>query len=382
MNHTPTPPRANPAEPKAEQSRRTAQSAPTPQKPLPENTYTVLFVCCALIVAIAIALIVLVCVNPGRAAGNKGDTTTDPNAAETSGSSHVAVTYPTTPSRDSYLLSGSGTAIDGTTLSADSAILVSLSDYSVKASINPDAKIYPASMTKIMTLIVACENLKDASVMLPISADIIEYCQSQDATYLATDANPVESFSATDLLYAVGVISAADACLTLADHIAGSEEAFVTMMNDKVAALGLTATHFVNCTGLDDDANYSTVREMAVILAYALDNECIRDILSTNYGTATGHYEKDGTPATYPRYLPNSLWSRLSGAGYEKQLPASLSCGMTLLGGKTGYTLKGKYCLASFLKDADGNLYITVTAAGEKAGTSITDMETICKKYS
>jgi len=292
---------------------------------------------------------------------------------------HTAITYPSSPSRESYLLIGTGDAIDGTALSASSAILVSLSDFSVKASIDPDAQIFPASMTKIMTLIVACENITDASVLLTVSEDTVNYCAKNDAPIIAMD--PGDRFTATDMLYGVGVISAADACITLAEHIAGSEEAFVAMMNEKCAALGLTKTHFANSTGLDDDNNYSTTREMAVILAYALDNPFCREVLSTNSKTVIGHYLDGGEEKTFNRHLYNTLWSRLKNAGYEEKIPASLKSGKTLLGGKTGYTLKGKYCLASFASDASGNLYILVTAAGESPNTSITDMDIIYEKH-
>lgn len=326
---------------------------------------------------LAVLLILTAFINPSKAPAETTDETSDPSESEPSAS--VAVTYPTSPSRDSYLLSGSGDTIDGSTLSADFAILVSLSDYSVVASLDADARIYPASMTKIMTLIVACETIKDASVILTVSEEVMEYCRDNDATVLASD--PLDRFTATDMLYGVGVVSAADACITLANHIAGSEVEFVKLMNAKAASLGLTKTNFANSTGLDDKNNYSTAREMATILAYALDNPFCREILSTDNRTVLGYYDMDGEEKTYNRQLYNTLWNRLSDAGYEKKIPVKLSCGMTLLGAKTGYTDEGGYCLASFLEDESGKLYVTVTAMGEKVGTSITDMEKILNKH-
>lgn len=373
---TPTPVRTSPAG---------APKGTPPQKdPNPSRiAYRIIFISCSVIFALTIIMFIMI----GTAPETPSDSdTSDTTAPVGSGDpSHEAVTYPTTPSRDSYLLSGNGTAIDGSTLSASSAILVSLKDFSVTASIGADERIHPASMTKIMTLIVACEEIEDASVILTITSDVLEYCRKADATVLAVD--PEDRFTATDMLYSVGVVSAADACITLANHIAGSEEAFVALMNEKAASLGLTNTRFVNSTGLDDEDgnddndNYSTVRDMAVILAYALDNPFCRDVLSTDNRTVIGYYLKDGAETTFNRQLYNTLWSRLEGAGYEKKLPAKFSCGVTLLGGKTGYTDKSKYCLASFLEDENGVLYITVTAAGDKAYTSITDTETVCKNH-
>lgn len=339
-----------------------------------------LFVLLTSVIALVLALSILLLSFVKPLEKPTDESTDEPSTpAETDPPAHIAVTYPSSPSRDSYLLSGSGTAIDGSPISADFAILVSLSDYSVMASLNADAKIYPASMTKIMTLIVACEAIKDASVTLTVSDKTLEYCRKSDATVLAMD--PLDRFTATDMLYAVGVESAADACITLAEHIAGSEEAFVAMMNEKATALGLTKTNFANCTGLDSEENYSTAREMAAILAYALDNPFCKEILSTDQRTILGYYDDGDTEKTYNRYLQNTLGSRLSSAGYEEKLPAKLSCGFTLLGSKTGYTDEGGYCLASFLEDSGGKLYITVTAKGDTAGSSITDMEKILEKH-
>ena len=353
---------------------KTAPARPAPVRDLSQYLLPILLI----VLSVALILFFVWLGNratPESPTSDPSETTAPPTETE----EHVAVTYPTSPSRTSYLLGGNGEAIDGTKLSASSAILVSLSDFSVKASIKPDERIYPASMTKIMTLIVACERIEDASVLLTVTEDTVNYCARNDAPTLTLD--PGDSFSATDMLYAVGVVSAADACITLADHIAGSEEAFVAWMNEKCAALGLTQTHFANSTGLDDDSNYSTAREMAIILAYALDNPFCREILSTNSKTVLGHYIKDGEETTYDRHLYNTLWSRLKDAGYEEKIPVNLRSGKTLLGGKTGYTDKGKYCLASFASDKDGNLYILVTAAGATVKTSITDMDAVYTQF-
>lgn len=369
------------------QNKPTKQRPPATDKParpsegeggVSERAYQFALLSSAVAFVLAVLMILTAFIKPRTVLPDIPDDTTDP-AETTEPSINAAVTYPTSPSRDSYLLSGSGVAIDGSTLSADFAILVSLSDYSVVASLDADARIYPASMTKIMTLIVACEEIEDASVVLTVSDEIMKYCRENDATVLAMD--PLDRFTATDMLYGVGVVSAADACIALAEHVAGSEEAFVDLMNAKAASLGLTKTNFANSTGLDDENNYSTAREMAMILAYALDNPFCREILSTDNRTVLGYYDDGGTEKSYNRQLYNTLWSRLSGAGYEKKLPASLSCGMTLLGAKTGYTDAGGNCLASFLEDKNGNLYVTVTAKGDTAGSSITDMETICKDH-
>lgn len=378
MNRTPT---------QSEPRIAAPHTPPVPQKPMNDRGDLILLIAAVLTLAIAFTVLFSLMVRQSGASSG-GDTSSSPDESTSEPEdTHIAVTYPTAPTRTSYLLSGSGTTIDSTKIAAGYAILVSLDDYSVLASQNADEKMYPASMTKIMTLIVACEKIKDASVILTIDNELYNYCASQGATTLVSvnEQYPTanDSFTASDLMYAVGVISAADACLALANHIAGSEEAFVALMNDKCAELGLTATHFSNCTGLDDDGNYSTVREMATILAYALDNAFCKEILSTDNRDITATYNM-GTETAFPYtcHLYNTIWNRLADAGYEKKIPAKLSSGKTLLGGKTGYTTIGKFCLASFAKDAEGKLYIIVTAAGATVGSSVTDMNTIYASYS
>ena len=152
-------------------------------------------------------------------------------------------------------------------LYSSSAVLVDVQSGTVLAEKAPDAKIYPASMTKVMTLLVAAENLPDLDATFTMTQAII------DPIYLAgaSMAGFVdgETVSMRDLLYGAVVPSGAEATEALAQAVAGSEEAFVTMMNEKAAALGLTSTHFMNTSGLHDEDHDSTVREIALILQAA-----------------------------------------------------------------------------------------------------------------
>ena len=133
-----------------------------------------------------------------------------------------------------------------------------------------DEKIYPASMTKVMTLLVAAENLPDLGATFPMTQAIIDPLYLAGAS-MAGYVNG-ETVTMRDLLYGAVVPSGAEATEALAQAVAGSEEAFVAMMNEKAAALGLTNTHFMNTSGLHDENHYSTVREIALILQAALEN--------------------------------------------------------------------------------------------------------------
>ena len=156
------------------------------------------------------------------------------------------------------------------------------------------------------------------------------------------------------------------ACIEVAKYIAGSEQAFVELMNQKAQELGLTGTHFVNTHGLHDDQHYTTAREMAAIMRYAMGNALCAKIMSTERYNATGYYLKDGQPATYTFYFAHSYLSDALGRypSFASQVP--------VVAAKTGLTDEAKSCLASYIVDKNGNAYICVTGY---AGNQLSYME-------
>jgi D-alanyl-D-alanine carboxypeptidase (penicillin-binding protein 5/6) len=162
-----------------------------------------------------------------------------------------------------------------------------------------------------------------------------------------------------DLFYAAALPSGADATTALAELTAGSEAAFAERMNAKAAEMGLIGTHFVNASGLHDDAHYSTVREIAAIFAYAMQIEPLREIMSSyQYTTTATSQNPEGI------LLTSTLFAYLSG----DELP-----GMKILAGKTGYTLEAQRCLVSLGVREDGHEFIAVTVGGENRWIPITD---------
>lgn len=141
-----------------------------------------------------------------------------------------------------------------------------------------DERIYPASMTKIMTALLTIENLPDLNETITVPEDIFEELTAQDAS--VAGFNPYEQPTVRDLLYGVLLPSGADACETLARAVGGSEEGFVAMMNQKAEELGLTNTHFENCTGLHNDNHYSTCRDIAVLMSECLKSDTFREIVT------------------------------------------------------------------------------------------------------
>lgn len=134
---------------------------------------------------------------------------------------------------------------------------------------NPDERLAPASVTKIMTIGLACEKAQgDWSVQLTVSHDDVHSLYGTDSSHIALQEGEVVTLE--DMLYAAEISSANDACNVLAAYIGGSIEGGVAAMNEKAAELGLENTHFANPHGISDPEHYTTARDLAVILRWAL----------------------------------------------------------------------------------------------------------------
>lgn len=229
------------------------------------------------------------------------------------------------------------------------ALLIRLSDHAILLDKGGEDRIYPASMTKIMTALVAIEALPDLDEKIQLTAEQINPLYLEGASLAGFSAG--ETVTVRDLLYGVMLPSGAEACVALADRIAGSEANFVALMNQKAQELGLTNTHFVTDSGLHDDNHYTTCGELASLLEYALSNETFRTIFTAHSYTCTPTEE-------HPEglYLASTLFQKLE--------TDTLENGAVIEGGKTGYTEEAQLCLAS-LASFQGQEYILVTAHAE-----------------
>lgn len=253
---------------------------------------------------------------------------------------------PDTPAAASLSTETDATQTLDLELYSEHAILIDLETNTVIAEKDPDAKIYPASMTKVMTALVACEQITDWDATFTMTQAIIDPLFLSDAT-MAGFVNG-EEVSMTDLVYGALLPSGAEATEALAQTIAGSTEGFVALMNEKAAELGLTNTHFVNDSGLHDEDHYTTVREMAVILEAAMANERCRAALSAvSYTSAPTTQNPEGV-AMINKFLYRIGQYELGDAAVE--------------GAKTGFTSQAMNCCASFGTAANGRPVVCVTA--------------------
>lgn len=238
----------------------------------------------------------------------------------------------------------------GDELSSKYAIVIDLTGEEILAQKDAFTTIYPASMTKILTVLVAAEHLpgeQSLSDTVTIDLEITDYCFVNDCSVAGFLRD--EQVSVRELFYGTILPSGADAALALARYIAGSHEDFVTLMNEKVEELGLSETaHFTNCVGLYNERNVCTVYDMAMILRAAMENELCREVLTTKiHEIPANDLHPDGM------VLSNWFLRRI-----EDYVPDS----MTVIGAKTGYVSAAGSCAASIAQTEDGAYYICVTA--------------------
>ena len=235
--------------------------------------------------------------------------------------------------------------IDLKNLYSPYAILVDVSSEEIMSEHNSSEKIYPASLTKIMTAILAIENTPNLEQHITLPYEIFPSLYAENASMAGFQ--PEENVSLKDLLYGIMLPSGAECCIAFAEHISGSEQQFVSLMNEKAKELGMKNTHFINSTGLHNSEHYSTVEDISILLQYALKNEDFRAAFtSSSYSTHSSEQHPEGF----------TFYSTMF-----KYMDSTEVVGGEIIGGKTGYTEEAGLCLAS-LAQIYGKEYILVTA--------------------
>ena len=226
------------------------------------------------------------------------------------------------------------------------AVLIDADDGSVVAAKGADTKIYPASMTKILTALVAAEHVTDLDDQYMMDISITDFVYRNDCSAVGFSVG--ERVTVRDLMYGTILPSGADAALALAEYVAGSEELFVDMMNDKLEELGLSDTaHFTNCVGIHNDDHYCTLNDMAMIMKAAVENDLAKEIMNTRIYTTSATTE-------HPEGIEISNWfiRRIE----DKDVHGRVVCA------KTGFVNESGCCGASYQISNEGKHYICVTA--------------------
>ena len=221
-----------------------------------------------------------------------------------------------------------------TLVNARTAIVIDYHSNKVLYEYEPDIQIYPASMTKIMTTIIAFDLLKSNKLSLDDKFIVSENAwRLSQSGYSSMFIMINDEVSVEDLLHGIITASGNDACIALAEGIAGSEEVFAEMMNEKAEEIGMTSTNFSNSSGINDPDNYSTVRDIALMSQYLIKNY----------------------PEFYKWYSIKSFtWDRTGGDPIKQGNRNPLLYKKVGVDGiKTGYLAVEKYSLASsMIKDS------------------------------
>ena len=245
------------------------------------------------------------------------------------------------------------------------ALLVDLDDNTIVSQKSAYDRINPASMTKILTILVAAEHVTDLDDTFTITKEITDFSYSHDCS--AVGFLDEETVTVRDLLYGTILPSGGDAAAGLACYVAGSMDSFVNMMNEKLAELGLSDTaHFTNCVGLYDENHYCSIYDMAMILKAAVENDLAREVL-------TAHTYTTSATEQHPEGITISNWflRRIE----DKDTKGTVVCA------KTGFVAQSGNCAASYEETDSGKHYICVTANAHSSWRCIYDHVAVYQEY-
>jgi D-alanyl-D-alanine carboxypeptidase len=241
---------------------------------------------------------------------------------------------------------------------AEGAGLFDINDKETLYAKNVHQKLYPASLTKIMTALVALK-YGSTDTILTASANVrnlesgAQVCGLKEGDQMTLD----------QALRVLLIYSANDAAVMIAEGIGGSIEEFAQMMNEEAMEIGATNSHFVNPHGLSDEDHYTTVYDMYLITNAAIQYERFNEIISMpEYSTV--YYDAEG----------NAKELKVSSTNYYLNGKAEAPAGITVIGGKTGTTSAAGHCLVLVSRDTAGNPYVSVVMRSETGDDLYSEM--------
>ena len=257
--------------------------------------------------------------------------------------------------KPSYIASEGGDDLSDVYLYSEYAILVKVSDMTTIAHQGADTVIYPASMTKVMTVLVALDHIENIDDEYVINEKAINQMDPESSNaglkyYIGSKV------SVRDLLYGVSYESAADSVFCLIDYLGFTMKEFVSLMNEKAKEIGMQNTTFGGAIGMDYEYNQTTCRDIAGMMVYAMENPlCLELFGGTKYQVST----MDRT------YYNGTLWTNVNDFDTVNfnATPENIISGYNLLAAKSGFETKAGYCLVSYLEnDETGEKFVLVTA--------------------
>ena len=240
-------------------------------------------------------------------------------------------------------------------LSSKSAILMDVSSGKILYEKNSHEKLPPASVTKVMTMLLICEALESGKIKIDDEVQVSEIASSMGGSQIFLESGEIQKVDT--LLKGIAVASANDACVAMAEHIGGSVESFVDMMNAKAKELKMNDTHFANTNGLPVDNHYTSAHDIALMSRELLKYDQIISKYLTTWMDSVVVGKKQ---ATIGIANTNKLIKHYNGA----------------TGVKTGFTQEAKYCLSASAKRGDTHL-VAATLGAETSPQRFSDASTL-----
>ena len=232
-------------------------------------------------------------------------------------------------------------------MNSQNALLLNLSNGRVLFEHGANERVYPASLTKIMTIILAIEQFSGQTMIVNADFDALLIAGASVAGF-----SPGEVRTLSEILHGAMLSSGADATATIAHNIAGSYEAFVALMNERARELGMSNTNFTNASGLHHPNHYTTTTDIAILLHHALENPIFREIFTAQ------HYSFTNWAGEY-RVMQSTLFANMSNYRFS---------GGRIIGGRTGFTNEAGRCLASLATDGTDDYLLITLGANSAAG--------------
>ena len=249
-------------------------------------------------------------------------------------------------------------------ISSEYAVLLDEDTNTVLAGKGAVRRVYPASLTKVLSLITALDFAEDINASAQLTNEELSGLYAREASLAGFAAG--ENVPLKELLYGLILPSGADGAIGTEKAVAGDKSLFSAMMNLEAYKMGLRDSHFSESSGLHNKTNYSTPLDLAVIFGYALDNKTAREVLSTPYHKCEGLQQ-------HPEGL--EMWSHTF--SYMSGVDMG---GFTVTAGKTGYTGEAKVCMLTEA-EKDGHRYILVTLFAPNSKSMCEDHINIYKEY-
>ncbi len=294
-------------------------------------------------------------------AGEDPDAVSEESETTVTDESEVAASTGTYSAVDT----GDTVSIGGDVVS-EYGILINNDTKQIVASKNATERIVPASMTKVMTVLVAAKNISADQLdeVVTMSHEAVDYSYAGGGSTSGFIED--EEVTVRDLFYGTILPSGGDAAAQLAMYVAGDIDSFVDMMNKEADSLGLTGTHFTNPVGFHDEDHYSTPYDIAIIMMAALDDDICNEVLNTKV------YQSTATNVN-PEGITISNW-------FLRRIEDK-DIGGTIGGAKTGYVDESGSCAVSSMTSDSGTNYICCTAKSSSSWQCIYDHVAIYKNY-